>query len=283
MEAAPPHCERNGMPSDSAKASSAAVQRGAELRTLSVLVPVFNERATVRELIARVLEADVPLELEVVVVDDGSTDGSWEIVSEIAESEPAVRLFRCDRNAGKGAAVREAIKHATGDVAVVQDADLEYDPAEYASLLAPILAGEADAVFGSRFARPRPAADSARNDSFPHRTANRLLTTCSNLVTGLRLTDMETCYKMVRMDLLRRLRMRSNSFTIEPELTARLAQSGAVIREVPISYRGRTYHEGKKIGLFDFAKAFGEILRSGLWDRRFAEEDEARDGEELDS
>ena len=199
------------MPSDSDSASPRN-SREEPLRKLSVLVPVFNERATVRELIARVLAAPVPLDVEIVVVDDGSTDGSWDILSEIAAQEPAVRLFRSEQNSGKGAAIRKAIGHATGDVALVQDADLEYDPTEYARLLAPILAGEADAVFGSRFAHPRPDGDSAQNGSLPHRTANRLLTTCSNLVTGLRLTDMETCYKMVRMDLLRRLRLRSNSF-----------------------------------------------------------------------
>ena len=260
------------MPSEPASASPADTETGKAVRMLSVLVPVYNERATVRELITRVMGTPITLDIEIVVVDDGSTDGSQDVLAELQQQESALRLVRHETNRGKGAAVRTAIEHATGDVAVMQDADLEYDPAEYPKLLAPILSGEADAVFGSRFARPRPDQDASQNGSFPHRTANRVLTNISNLVTGLRLTDMETCYKMVRMDVLRRLRLRANSFTIEPELTARLAQSGAVIREVPISYRGRSYAEGKKIGLFDFAKAFGEIVRSGVWDRRYSDD-----------
>ena len=270
-----PSHESHWMPSESAPASPTTSHGSEELRTLSVLVPVFNERATVRKLIARVMAVPVALEIEIVVVDDGSTDGSREILSDLAEQQPAVRLFRHENNRGKGAAIRTAIERATGDVAIVQDADLEYDPAEIPKLLQPILAGEADAVFGSRFAQPRPAGDDSTGGSFPHRTANRLLTMVSNMTTGLRLTDMETCYKLMRMDVLRRLRLQANSFTIEPELTARLAQAGAVIREIPITYRGRTYAEGKKIGMFDFAKAFGEIVRSGIWDRRFSKEVDA--------
>ena len=239
------------------------------LKLLSVLLPVFNEAATVRPLIDRVLAADVSLALEVVVVDDGSTDDSWQIVSEIANGNSGVRLFRHETNRGKGAAIRTAIHYATGDVAVIQDADLEYDPAEYTRLLAPILAGQADAVYGSRFAMAEAGNETREHGSLAHRTANRLLTTTCNWVTGLRLTDMETCYKMVRMDVLRPLRLTANTFTIEPQLTARLAQSGAVIQEVPISYRHRTYGEGKKIGAIDFAKALGEIFRSGIWDRRY--------------
>ena len=241
-----------------------------DIRRISVLMPVFNERATLRQVMENVLDASPELELEVVVVDDGSTDESWEILSEIAESNALVRTFRHDCNLGKGAAIRLAIAEATGDIAVIQDADLEYNPADYSKLLAPILSGEADAVFGSRFAS---GTGKTGAKAWGHRWANRLVTAASNITTGLSLTDMETCYKMIRMDILRRLRLRSNSFTIEPELTARLAQAGAVIREVPISYQGRTYQEGKKIGIVDFAKAFGEIFRSGIWDRQFLKDE----------
>lgn len=233
------------------------------LRTLSVLIPVFNERDTVAQLIEQVAAVSIDLELEIVVVDDGSTDSSWNLLCEAADKYANVKVFRHDRNQGKGAAVRTAIAKATGDVAVIQDADLEYDPADYNRLLAPILSGEADAVYGSRF-----AAGAQRKITRWQRAGNRVLTGFSNLVNRQKLTDMETCYKMIRMDLLRNLRLRSNSFTLEPEITARLAQCGAAIREVPISYRGRTYGEGKKIGFVDVLKACGEIVRSGIWDRQ---------------
>jgi glycosyltransferase involved in cell wall biosynthesis len=243
----------------------------AEIRRLSVLVPVYNEQATVRKLIERVVISPVELELEIIVVDDGSADESWSILSELADEHAQVKLIRHDKNSGKGAAIRTAIEHATGEVAIVQDADLEYDPSDYGRLLEPILQGEAAAVFGSRFAGSR-----RQSMSFWHTVANRSLTALCNIVNGLQLTDMETCYKMIRMDVLRHLRLRANSFTLEPELTARLAQCKAPIVEVPINYTGRGYADGKKIGLVDFVKACAEIFRSGVWDRRFTDNEEFR-------
>jgi glycosyltransferase involved in cell wall biosynthesis len=236
------------------------------LRTLSVLIPIYNERFTLRRLIQRVLAAEVPLDVEIVAVDDCSTDGSWEILQELAQQTDRLAAVRHEKNQGKGGAIRTAIRHMTGDVAVIQDADLEYDPAEYARLLAPVLAGQADAVFGSRF-----RGESRRVLFFWHSVANGLLTLLSNMINDLNLTDMETCYKVIRADTLRALRLQCNSFTLEPELTSRLAQWGGPIYEVPISYSGRTYAEGKKIGPLDAVRAVWEIFRSGVFDRRFTD------------
>lgn len=235
-----------------------------ELRTLSVLIPVFNERYTLRKIIQRVLACGVELALELVVVDDCSSDGSWEILQELAANDSRLTIVRHATNQGKGTAIRTAIQHMTGDVAVIQDADLEYDPQDYHKLLAPILAGKAEAVFGSRFlGEPRRAM------FFWHSLANKILSLVSNMVNDLNLTDMETCYKMVRAETLRSLRLQSRTFTLEPELTARLAQWGGAIYEVPISYSGRGYAEGKKIKPLDGLKAIWEIFRAGLFDRRF--------------
>ncbi len=231
---------------------------------LSVLMPLYNERWTVAEIISRVLATPLELDLEIVVVDDGSTDGSWEEVQELAGEDPRLRVFRHHRNRGKGAAVRTAIEHMTGDVAVVQDADLEYDPRDYLQLIEPILQGNAEAVFGSRF-----AGHSRRVLFFWHSLANAAITLFANMLNDTNLTDLETCYKMVRADVLKQLRLHGNSFTIEPELTCRLAQWGARIYEVPISYSGRTYAEGKKIGARDGLKALWEIVRCRFLDTRF--------------
>jgi glycosyltransferase involved in cell wall biosynthesis len=236
------------------------------LRRLSVLMPVYNERWTLAAIVERVLAAPVPLEIELVAVDDGSTDGSRELIARLAQRDLRIKALLHERNRGKGAAIRTAIAHMTGDVAVIQDADLEYDPAEYPSLLAPILSGDADAVFGSRFVGP-----SRRVLYFWHSLANRFLTLVSNVLNNLNLTDMETCYKAVRADVLRRLRLTSDTFTIEPELTCRLAQWGARIFEVPISYRGRTYHEGKKIRAVDGLKALAEMFRCRFLDTQFTD------------
>ena len=192
------------------------------VRKLSVLVPLYNERWTLATIIRRVLAVPLDLELELIVVDDGSSDGSWEELQRVAAADPRIRTFRHDRNRGKGAAIRTAIAQMTGDVAVVQDADLEYDPNDYLRLLAPIRDGRADAVFGSRF-----AGETHRVLYFWHSVGNKLLTMLSNMANDVNLTDMETCYKMVRADVLRRLRLRSNTFTLEPEITCRLAQWGA--------------------------------------------------------
>jgi hypothetical protein len=210
-----------------------------------------------------VLSSPIPLEIELLIVDDCSTDGSWDLIVELAQNDRRIKAIRHGTNAGKGSAIRTAIKHMTGDVAVVQDADLEYDPHEFPALLAPILDGKADAVFGSRYASP-----TRRVPRYWHTQVNQALTLCSNLLTGLALTDMETCYKVVRADILRQLRLASASFTFEPELTSRLAQWGARIYEVPISYAGRGFDEGKKIRPFDGLKAIGQLLYCRFIDRR---------------
>jgi glycosyltransferase involved in cell wall biosynthesis len=224
---------------------------------LSVVIPVYNERATVERLLERVRE--LPLALDVVVVDDGSTDGTRELLPELEEEGFIDTLVLHPENRGKGAALRTGFEHATGDVVVVQDADLEYDPFELPSLMEPILKGWADAVYGSRF-----LGGPHRVHLFWHYQGNRFLTFLSNALTDLNLTDMETCYKMVRRDLLDTLPLTRDRFGIEPELTARLAQAEARIYELPITYRGRGYAEGKKIGWKDGVAAFWHILRSSL-------------------
>jgi glycosyltransferase involved in cell wall biosynthesis len=239
-------------------------RRPGMLRKLSVLVPVYNERWTVEEIVERILGSPVSLELEIIAVDDCSTDGSWEVLQDLTRRVPALQVVRHAKNRGKGAAIRTAIEHVRGDVAVIQDADLEYDPQEYARLLAPILAGEADAVYGSRY-----AGDTRRVLAFWHSLMNYGLTLLSNMLNDLNLTDMETCYKVVRTDVLSQLRLQSNTFTIEPELTCRLAQWGARIYEVPVSYRGRTVHEGKKIHPVDGLKALWEMVRCRFLDPQF--------------
>jgi hypothetical protein len=239
-----------------------------EYRKLSVLMPVYNERWTLTAIVRRVLAAPVPLELELVVVDDCSRDGSWDILQALADDDPRIRPVRHQRNRGKGAAIRTAIAHATGDLAVVQDADLEYDPHEFPRLIEPLLAGRADAVFGSRY------AGAARLVlPFWHTQINRCLTLASNLTCGLTLTDMETCYKVVRTDILRQLRLSADTFTFEPELTCRLAQWGARIYEVPISYTGRSVLEGKKIRPRDGLKALAALVRTQWLDPRFAHDE----------
>ena len=230
---------------------------------LSVVIPVYNERQTVLELLARVARAPLPpgVELEMVVVDDGSKDGTRELLQDFAaKTELPLRYFEQPVNQGKGAALRRGFAEAKGDVLLVQDADLEYDPREYPVLLAPILDGEADVVYGSRF-----LGGPHRVLFFWHYLGNRFLTTLSNMLTDLNLTDMETCYKAFRRELLEGVTLRSNRFGIEPELTARFARSRARIYEVPISYRGRTYAEGKKIGWKDGFSAIWAILKFNLF------------------
>ena len=226
---------------------------------LSVLVPVYNEAGTVRLLLERVMA--VPVTKEIIVVDDCSTDGTRQVLEELRADTPdternrLVILFH-EHNQGKGAAVRTAVGHVTGDIVVIQDADLEYDPAEYPKLMQPILDGHADVVFGSRFSgSPR------RVLFFWHTVANKLLTLLSNMCTNLNLTDMETCYKVFRSEILKQLPIRSNRFGLEPELTAKVAHLRCRIYEVPISYHGRQYAEGKKIGWKDAVSAVWTILR----------------------
>ena len=220
---------------------------------LSVVVPIYNEVGTVEQLLRTVRE--VPLWIEVIAVDDGSTDGTRDLLPKL-EGTLIDRLVMHEQNQGKGAALRTGFAHATGDVVVVQDADMEYNPREFPMLLQPILSGRADAVYGSRF-----LGGPHRVLFFWHSIGNRFLTLLSNMFTDLNLTDMETCYKMVRTELLHTLPLSANRFGIEPELTARLAQAQARIFELPISYDGRSYAEGKKIGWKDGVSALWCIVR----------------------
>ncbi len=228
---------------------------------VSVVIPVYNERQTVEALLRRVDE--VALNTEVIVVDDGSTDGTRDLLPALEAEGIIDRLIFQERNQGKGAALRTGFQHATGDVVVVQDADLEYDPYEFPLLLEPILSGKADAVYGSRF-----LGGPHRVLFFWHSVGNRVLTLMSNMFTDLNLTDMETCYKMVRRELLQSLPLSADRFGIEPELTARLAQSGARVYELPISYDGRSYAEGKKIGWRDGVSAIWSILKFNVFGPR---------------
>jgi glycosyltransferase involved in cell wall biosynthesis len=225
--------------------------------TLTVVIPCYNEVATVENLLRKVRE--VPLRMEIIVVDDGSSDGTRDLLPELANKGLIDQLVLHEQNRGKGAALRTGFAKATGDVVVVQDADLEYDPAELALLLEPILSGKAEAVYGSRF-----LGGPHRVLFFWHSVGNRFLTLMSNMFTDLNLTDMETCYKMVRRELLQSLPLSADRFGIEPELTARLAQTGARIYELPISYHGRSYAEGKKIGWKDGFSAIWSIVRYNL-------------------
>jgi glycosyltransferase involved in cell wall biosynthesis len=221
-------------------------------------MPVYNEERTVHLSIGRVRE--VPLDIELICVDDGSRDNTRDVLTRLKDEGLIDILLFQPKNMGKGAAVRRGIHAATGDVLVIQDADLEYDPQDLPSLLQPILDGRADAVFGSRFAGGRPH----RVLYFWHSVGNKLLTLVSNMFTDLNLTDMETCYKMGRRDLMQSLPLKTDRFGIEPEITARLSQARARIFEVPISYDGRTYAEGKKIGWRDGIAAFWHIARANL-------------------
>lgn len=225
--------------------------------TLTVVIPAYNEINTAETLLRRVRE--VPLTLEVIVVDDGSTDGTRDLLERLREEGLIDTLVFHETNRGKGAALQTGFQKATGDVTVVQDADLEYDPFELPLLLHPILTGRADAVFGSRF-----LGGPHRVLLFWHSVGNTFLTLLSNMFTDMNLTDMETCYKMVRTELLQSLPLSAQRFGIEPELTARLAQAHARIYELPISYHGRSYSEGKKINWKDGFAALWYILRSNL-------------------
>ncbi|HKO57205.1 MAG TPA: glycosyltransferase [Thermoanaerobaculia bacterium] len=226
---------------------------------LSVVIPCYNERATVAELLRRVKE--VPIDKEIIVIDDKSTDGSKDVVASLARQWPEIRHILQPHNQGKGAAIRRGIEEARGEIVLIQDADLEYDPEEYPKLIQPIVDGHADVVFGSRFeGYPR------RVMLYWHRLGNNFLTFLSNATTNLDLTDMETCYKVFRRDVIQSIKLQSNRFGIEPEITAKLAKRGYRIFEVPISYYGREYWEGKKINWKDGFSAIWTILKYGLFD-----------------
>jgi glycosyltransferase involved in cell wall biosynthesis len=235
---------------------------------LSILMPVYNERTVVERCISLVLAAPLPerMERELIIVDDCSTDGAYGILERLAAAHPEIRLYRHTVNQGKGAAVRSAIQYATGDFSLIQDADLEYDPAEYPVLLKPLLDGHADAVFGSRYM----AGVQTRVLPFWHSMINKGLTLASNMFCNLNLTDMETCYKVFRTDLLKSIPIRSNRFGFEPEIVMKSAKRKFRIYEVPISYHGRTYEEGKKIGWKDGLKALGVVLKFWLVDDLYA-------------
>jgi glycosyltransferase involved in cell wall biosynthesis len=229
---------------------------------LSVVMPAYNEQATIRTIVARVLEVDLgAVDRELVIVDDGSQDGTREILKEL-DGKGGVRVLFQPHNQGKGAAVWRGIRESSGDMVIIQDADLEYDPAEYPQLIRPILDGQAEVVYGSRFlGSPR----GHRVLYFWHSVGNKLLTTLSNMFSDLNLTDMETCYKVMVRGVADRLDLQSRDFGIEPEITQKVAAMRARIYEVPISYHGRTYEEGKKIGLKDAFKAVYTILRFWGW------------------
>ncbi len=226
--------------------------------TLSVVIPCYNEEATLRACVEKVLQLrDRGLSLEIVIVDDASTDGSRQVAAELAEGAPEIRVFHHAQNQGKGAALRTGFSQVVGDFVVVQDADLEYDPLEIMDLLAPLLDGRADVVYGSRFLGGRPH----RVLYFWHSMGNRFLTFLSNMFTDLNLTDMETCYKVFRRDIIQSITIEENRFGFEPEITAKLAQKKLSIYEMGISYSGRTYQEGKKIGWRDGFRALYCVVR----------------------
>jgi glycosyltransferase involved in cell wall biosynthesis len=216
---------------------------------LSVVMPVYNERATLREVVKKVLA--VPLEIELICVDDGSRDGSREILAELQSEHPQIRTFLQPRNMGKGAALRRGIQEATGDFVIIQDADLEYDPAEYPLMIEPLVQGKADVVFGSRFLGGAPH----RVLYFWHSVGNRALTLLSNCLTNINLSDMETCYKVFRREVIQAIPIEENRFGFEPEITMKVARRNLRLYEVGISYWGRTYEEGKKIGWKDGVRA----------------------------
>lgn len=227
---------------------------------ISVIIPCFNEADTIAKILEAVISAQPDLDKEIIVVDDMSTDGTREYLANAEKSDDRVQVVYHDANRGKGAALRSGFDLASGDVIVVQDADLEYDPADYENLLKPILDGKADVVYGSRFV----TTESRRVMYFWHSIGNRFLTLLSNAFTNLNLTDMEVCYKVFKREVLDNVTLKENRFGFEPEFTAKVARAGYRIYEVGISYAGRTYAEGKKINWRDGVRAIYVILKYGI-------------------
>ena len=225
---------------------------------LSIVIPVYNEKQSIKEIIERVRAT--PFDKEIIIVDDYSTDGTRELLKDM-EHDSNLIIFYQSQNMGKGAALRTGFKHVTGDIVIIQDADLEYDPNEYRKLIKPICEGKADVVYGSRFmGGPR------RVLYFWHSIANHILTLFSNMLTNMNLTDMETCYKVFRRDVIQKISIKSNRFGVEPEITAKISRLGIRLYEIPISYYGRQYSEGKKIGWKDAISAFYSIIRFRFFD-----------------
>ncbi len=229
------------------------------MKKLSIVIPAYNEEKTLQTVVKAVQEVQMPLAKELVLVDDASTDSTGQIMEQLPDSN-IVRVFH-EKNQGKGAALRSGFAAATGDIILIQDADLEYDPQEYPKLLQPILDGKADVVYGSRFV----GSEAHRVLYFWHMVGNRLLTLLSNMCTNLNLTDMETCYKVFRREVIQNIVIREDRFGFEPEITAKVARTGCRIYEVGISYSGRTYAEGKKIGIKDGFRALYCIVKYHFW------------------
>ncbi len=224
---------------------------------LSIVIPVYNEVNTIAEIVRSVCEIDINMEKELILIDDGSTDGTQNVILNLEKEHPQCKIVFHEKNMGKGAAVRSGFLASSGDIILIQDADLEYDPHDYSVLLAPILNGHADVVYGSRFI----GGGAHRVIFFWHYVGNRILTTLSNMMTNLNLTDMETCYKVFKKDILNNITLHENRFGFEVEITAKIARGKWKIYEVPVSYYGRDYREGKKITWKDGVRAFWCIFK----------------------